>query len=60
VVSLPLERVYVTRSWRAVGGVRLVLAPGLVAKVEYVHNGEFGEVPQFRNDVATSSLVISY
>jgi hypothetical protein len=60
VVSLPLERVYVTRSWRAVGGVRLVLAPGLVAKVEYLHNGEFGEVPQFRNDVATSSLVISY
>jgi hypothetical protein len=60
VVSLPLERLYLTHSWRAVGGVRLLLAPGLVAKVEYLHNGEFGDVPQFRNDVATSSLVISY
>lgn len=59
-VALPPERLYLTRSWRAVGGLRVVLTRGLVVKLEYLHNGEFGGVPEFRNDVATSSLVISY
>ena len=59
-ISLATERLYLTRSWRAVGGVRVVLTHGLVAKLEYLHNGEFGGVPSFPDDVFTSSLVVSY
>ena len=59
-ISLPPERLYLTRSWRAVAGLRVVLTQGLVAKLEYLHNGEFGSVPSFLDDVVTSSLVVSY
>jgi hypothetical protein len=31
-----------------------------VAKVEYLHNGEYGGVPQIQNDVFTSSLLLMY
>jgi len=29
-------------------------------KAEYLYNGEYGAVPHVRNNVATSSLVLSY
>jgi hypothetical protein len=59
-VRLGDERLYVTRSWRAVAGVRLVLSPSLVLKGELLHNGEYGGVPSFPNDVLTTSLVAVY
>ncbi|HRC54296.1 MAG TPA: hypothetical protein PKU97_00165 [Kofleriaceae bacterium] len=59
-VALPPERLYLTDSWRAVAGARVVLAPGLLAKLEVVHNGELGAAPEFRNDIVTSSFVVSY
>jgi hypothetical protein len=59
-MALPPERLYLTQSWRAVAGLRVVLTSGLVGKLEYLHNGEFGGVPSFLDDVVTSSLVVSY
>jgi len=29
-------------------------------RTELLHNGEYGRIPQVRNDVFTSSLVVSY
>lgn len=59
-VALGDERLYLTKSWRATGGLRLVLNPRMLVKAEYLHNGEYGGVPNFANDVVTSSLVLSY
>ncbi len=60
--SLPegAERLYVTKSWRLTVGMRAVITERIVAKAEYLHNGEYGGVPQIRNDVFTTSLVLSY
>jgi hypothetical protein len=54
------ERLYVTKSWRLTVGVRAVINQRIVAKIEYLHNGEYGGVPSIRNDVFTSSVVMSY
>jgi hypothetical protein len=59
-VWLGNERAYVTKSWRATVGGRWVITPRAALKAEYLHNGEYGRVPQVRNDVFTSSLVLSY
>ena len=59
-VALGTDRAYVTQSWRATGGVRCVLAHWAVLKAEYLRNGEYGPIPNIRNDVFTSSLVLSY
>jgi hypothetical protein len=59
-VSLGLDRLYVTQSWRATVGGRCVFTSWAALKAEYLHNGEFGKIPQIRNDVFTSSLVLSY
>ena len=54
------DRLYVTKSWRVTAGIRAVITERLVAKVEYLHNGEYGGVPSIPNDVFTSSVVMSY
>jgi hypothetical protein len=54
------DRMYVTKVWRATGGARLSLSDWIVLKVEYLHNGEYGRLPNIRNDVFTSSLVLVY
>ncbi len=54
------ERLYLTRSWRATGGLRVVVNEHIVAKAEYLHNGEYGGIPQIPDDVFTTSLVLSY
>lgn len=59
-VSLGTDRLYLTRSWRAVAGVRLTFNENVSLKAEYLKNGEYGGVPEFANDVFTSSLVLSY
>jgi hypothetical protein len=52
------NRLYITQSWRGVGGVRLAFSDRVVFKAEYLHNGEYGRVPQIRNDVFTTSLLL--
>jgi len=54
------ERLYITKSWRLTAGLRFVVSERIVAKVEYLHNGEYGGVPSIPNDVFTSSVVWSY
>ena len=54
------ERLYVTKSWRLTGGLRFAISERVVAKIEYLHNGEYGGVPPISNDVLTSSVVMSY
>ena len=51
------NRAYLTKSWRATGGLRVVFSERVVLKAEYLHNGEYGGIPQISNDVFTSSLV---
>jgi hypothetical protein len=54
------DRLYITREWRATAGARVVVNQHIVAKAEYLHNGEYGGIPQIPDDVFTSSLVLSY
>jgi hypothetical protein len=54
------ERLYRTRSWRATVGARWVFTERALVKAEYLRNGEYGGGPQVRNDIFTSSLVLSY
>jgi hypothetical protein len=54
------DRLYITKSWRATGGVRAVINEHIVLKAEYLHNGEYGRIPQIENDVFTSSLLLIY
>ncbi|HVZ74774.1 MAG TPA: hypothetical protein VHJ20_20465 [Polyangia bacterium] len=55
-----IERLYVTRGWRAVVGARVVVNDHIVVKAELLHNGEYGGVPLIRDDVFTTSLVLMY
>jgi hypothetical protein len=59
-VWLGSERAYLTRSWRATLGLRWVWSAQATVRAEYLRNGEYGGVPGIRNDVFTSSLVVSY
>ncbi|MFO0724084.1 MAG: hypothetical protein U1E65_09895 [Myxococcota bacterium] len=59
-VSLGTERAYLTKAWRLTGGLRFVFSRNIVLKAEYLHNGEYGGLPEIKDDVFTSSLVVSY
>jgi hypothetical protein len=54
------DRLYITKSWRAVAGLRAVINEHVALKAEYLHNGEYGGIPQIANDVFTSSMVLTY
>lgn len=54
------ERAYITKSWRATAGVRAALTPNVIVKAEFLHNGEYGGIPDIRNDLFTSSLLVTY
>lgn len=59
-VSLGTERLYVTKEWRATGGLRWVFNPHMILKAEYLHNAEYGGIRPFLDDVFTSSLVLAF
>jgi len=59
-VTLAMERAYLTKEMRFTGGLRLVFDAHIVLKVEYLHNQEYGGIQQFQNDIFTSSLVLAY
>ena len=54
------DRLYITRSWRATAGVRVVVNQHVVAKAEYLRNGEYDGLPEIPDDIFTTSLVLSY
>jgi hypothetical protein len=60
IVTLGTERIYITKQARFTGGLRIVFNPHMALKAEYLHNREYGGIPQFRDDVFTSSLVLSF
>jgi hypothetical protein len=53
------NRAYLTKSWRGTLGTRVVFNDRIVLKAEYLRNGEYGGIPEIRNDMFTSSLVFS-
>ena len=54
------ERLYITKNWRATVGARYVVNEHIIVKAEALHNGEYGGVPQIRDDVFTSSLILAF
>jgi hypothetical protein len=59
-VWLGTDRLYITKVWRATGGLRYVANEHVIVKAEYLHNGEYGGLPQIRDDVFTSSLILAF
>lgn len=59
-VTLGLERAYVTKQARFTGGLRVVFSPRVVLKAEYYTNRQLDDIPQFKADMFTSSLVLAY
>lgn len=50
--------VYISDLLRVTGGLRLELGTSIILKAEYTYVRELGRVPQFPDDVFTSSLVV--
>ena len=59
-VALGTARAYLTKSWRVTVGLRAIITHHVVLKAEYLKNGEYGDVPEFQNDIFTTSLVLRY
>lgn len=55
-----MERLYITKNWRATAGVRMIFTPNAILKAEYSHNGEYGGVPSIPDDVVTTSAVMAF
>ena len=51
--------VYESHVWRATLGVHLELTNRILAKVEYTFNRELDDIPDFPDDVLTSSIVVA-
>ncbi len=52
------NRLYITKSWRATGGVRVAFSDRIILKAEYLRNGEYGGIPAIKDDVVTTSLLL--
>jgi hypothetical protein len=51
---------YISELMRVTGGVRLELGTNVIVKAEYTYNRELGRIPQFPDDIFTSSMVVKY
>jgi hypothetical protein len=59
-VALGSNRAYLTKSRRYTFGARVVFSPHIILKAEYLWNQEYGGIPNFENNIFTSSLVMSF
>lgn len=59
-ITMGMQRLYLTKNWRAVSGVRLALHPNAIVKAEFTHNGEYGDMPSIADDVITTSAVVAF
>jgi hypothetical protein len=59
-VSESMERLYITKNWRATAGLRLSLSPNATIKAEFLHNGTYGGLPEIPDDVVTTSAVMAF
>jgi hypothetical protein len=60
IVTLGMDRIYITKEIQYTAGARVVFNPHVIAKLEYNHNQEYGGVPSFLDDIFTSSLVLAF
>jgi hypothetical protein len=60
IVTLGTDRIYITKEIQYTGGIRVVFNPHVIAKLEYNHNQEYGGIPNFLDDIFTSSLVLAF
>jgi hypothetical protein len=51
--------VYESHVARATVGAHFEMTPRILAKIEYTWNHELGGIPQFADDVVTTSLVVA-
>ena len=49
--------VYVSKLARVTAGLRFEIGTHVIMKAEYTHTRELGPIPQFNNDVLTSSFI---
>jgi len=52
--------VYVSKLARATVGVRAEIGDAVIFKAEYTFNHELGAIPQFPDDILTTSLVVKF
>jgi hypothetical protein len=52
------NRAYLTKSWRGTAGIRLAFSDRVILKAEYLRNGEYGGIPEIKNDIFTTSLLL--
>jgi len=52
--------VYISDLMRTTGGLHFEIGTNFILKAEYTHIIELGRIPQFNDDVATSSFVVKY
>ena len=52
--------VYVSKLARATVGVRAEIGDAVIVKAEYTYNRELGDIPQFPDDIFTTSLVVKF
>jgi hypothetical protein len=50
--------VYESHTFRTTAGAQFELTDNLIGKIEYTYNRELGRIPQFPDDVITTSLVL--
>ena len=60
IVTLGTDRIYITKEIQYTAGLRVVFNPHVIAKLEYNHNQEYGGIPNFLDDIFTSSLVLAF
>jgi hypothetical protein len=54
-----VDFVYESHTGRATVGARFAMTSWIVGKIEYTFNRELGDIPDFPNDILTSSIVIA-
>jgi hypothetical protein len=52
--------IYISQLLRVTAGLHFELGTAVIVKAEYTVNRELGRIPQFDDDVFTSSLVVRY
>jgi hypothetical protein len=52
------EFVYESHTFRTTVGAQLEMTSQIIGKLEYTYNRELGGIPQFPDDIVTTSLVV--
>jgi hypothetical protein len=54
-----IDFVYESHTLRATVGVHAEVTSRIIGKLEYTWNRELGNIPQFADDIITSSIVVA-